>query len=331
MRSGLRKRTDIIFLLSAVLIFTVFCLFTAVAFAEEVASPAGMYLAGSDSMLWPCGLPFEEPGYLVLDADGDDVSDYVEITGEVCPWKVGDYVLSYRFRDVDGQEYEKSRTVKVVANPAPETVKRENTIYLTFDDGPCQYTEQVLDALDKYGAKATFFVICNRDDPYFYLVSEILERGHSLGIHCSDHEYSRLYSSEKYFFEDIMEAQQLLYEETGSYATVTRFPGGSDTAYNLLGRRTEGGFDTIKQRMNDMGLRFYDWNVKTEGSYVTGEDMIYSFMTQVPAAEVPISLQHDTRLYSVKMVERFLSWGTANGYSFAAIDTSTPEVHARTP
>lgn len=300
-----------------------------VSVSAEATLPAGIYLEDGNSIDWPCGLPFEDPGYVAFSEEGEYVSEYVEIEGEVLCWKAGSYTLSYRLSDFFGEEQLVCRTVNVVPLALSETVVRDKTIYLTFDDGPCQYTEKVLEILDSYDAKATFFVICNGDDPFFYMVSDIMERGHAVGIHCSDHEYSRLYSSEDYFFEDLMEAQQLLYNETGRYATLYRFPGGSDTAYHMLGRRTEGGFDVIKQQMHDMGIRFYDWNVKTEGDGVTGESMMYGFMHQVLAAETPISLQHDTRLYSVNMLERFLSWGVSNGYTFAAIDTSTPEIHAR--
>jgi len=315
-----------LFLLSVTLLF-MFCLEER-AFAEEIL-PAGIYLREGESIDWPCGIPFEEPGYVAYSEKGEDVSEYVEIEGEVLCWKSDRYTLTYRLSDFFGQERIVCRTVRVVPTALPETIVRDKTIYLTFDDGPCQYTERVLETLDKYDAKATFFVICNGDDPFFYLVSDIMEKGHAVGIHCSDHEYNRLYSSERYFFEDLMEARQLLYDETGSYATLYRFPGGSDTAYHMLGRRTEGGFEVIKQQMHDMGMRFYDWNVKTEGDGVTGESMKYRFMQQVLAAETPISLQHDTRLYSVNMLDQFLHWGVSNGYTFAAIDTSTPEIHAR--
>lgn len=324
----LKRSLKIILTMFSFVLFFTFCL-AGLAFAGNESLPSGIYLNEGGSIYWPCGIPFEEPGYMAVDADGEDISQYVEIEGEVLCWKAGSYVLTYNLSEDSGHVQQLSRTVNVVPVFLPETIVRDKTIYLTFDDGPCQYTEKVLETLDKYDAKASFFVICNGDDPYFYLVSDILEKGHALGIHCSDHEYSRLYSSERYFFEDLMKAQKLLYEETGSYATLFRFPGGSDTAYHMLGRKTEGGFDVIKQQLYDMGMRFYDWNVKTEGTGVSGESMMYAFMHQVSAAEIPISLQHDTRLYSVNMLERFLEWGVVNGYTFAAIDTSTPEIHAR--
>lgn len=64
----------------------------------------------------------------------------------------------------------------------------EKNIYLTFDDGPHPaITPFVLDELDKYGAKATFFCIGRNvaDNPSVY--KEILARGHAVGNHTHDH------------------------------------------------------------------------------------------------------------------------------------------------
>lgn len=61
-------------------------------------------------------------------------------------------------------------------------------IYLTFDDGPCpQVTPWVLDQLDIFGAKATFFLIGKNVELYPGLYYEILKRGHSVGNHSYSH------------------------------------------------------------------------------------------------------------------------------------------------
>lgn len=321
--------------LAAVLLLLV-CGLGVCALAEEAHVPTGqasaaIVLEGDEMMDWPCGLLFEEPGFYATGSGGEDLSDRVKIEGEVCSWKPGSYTLTYTACDDKGQSCEALRTVNVLPVSLPETVQSEKTIYLSFDDGPCEYTEKLLDILDEYNAKATFFVICRENNPYMHLVQEIVARGHGLGIHSGDHDYGRLYSSEKYFFEDFMKARQLIYDETGWYTNLFRFPGGSSTAYHMLGRKTEGGFDAIKQGFSDMGVRFYDWNVQTESNSATGNDMVYNFIRQVEQEDTPVSLQHDTRLYSVNTVSRFLDWGIANGYTFAAIDISTPEIHAKTP
>ena len=306
-------------------------LFSLVSAASAMAEGTGhIELSGGQKIDWPCGVPFTDPGWEATNSQGEDCSALVTATGEVRVWKTGRYTIRYSFTDGDGKYFETRRTVNVVpVEQQDETKPREKVIYMTFDDGPCEYTDRVLELLDMYDAKATFFVIgssarSNRDR-----IEKIISAGHQLGIHARNHDYGALYSSEEYFFEDFMSMQELLYEYTGSYATVSRFPGGSETAYQFMDKRVEGGFDSIKQRFDDMGVRYFDWNIQVEGEMSTGMDMYYFFKNQVPLYETPMCLQHDTLSNSVNALERLLVWGTENGYTFAAIDESTPDVQFR--
>lgn len=66
--------------------------------------------------------------------------------------------------------------------------KEKEGLFLTFDDGPCpQVTPWVLDELDKYGAKATFFCIGKNVELYPDLFGEIVRRGHAVGCHSYSH------------------------------------------------------------------------------------------------------------------------------------------------
>ncbi|MBR2947493.1 MAG: polysaccharide deacetylase family protein [Bacteroidales bacterium] len=66
--------------------------------------------------------------------------------------------------------------------------QEEDGVFLTFDDGPCpEVTPWVLDVLDKYQAKATFFCIGKNVELYPELFKEILRRGHSVGNHTYSH------------------------------------------------------------------------------------------------------------------------------------------------
>ena len=64
----------------------------------------------------------------------------------------------------------------------------ENTIYLTFDDGPTpEITERVLEILDKHQIKATFFCIGDNVRKYPEIVQKILSKQHSVGNHTYSH------------------------------------------------------------------------------------------------------------------------------------------------
>ncbi|MBQ7180187.1 MAG: polysaccharide deacetylase family protein [Bacteroidaceae bacterium] len=66
--------------------------------------------------------------------------------------------------------------------------KRERAVYLTFDDGPIpEATPFILDTLDRYGAKATFFMVGDNAQRYPQLMAEVRQRGHRIGNHTFNH------------------------------------------------------------------------------------------------------------------------------------------------
>ncbi len=87
-------------------------------------------------------------------------------------------------------DWKLSRSVEA-AVPSGEAVSSAgsggNEIALTFDDGPSVYTGQVLDILDKYGAKATFFVVGRNAESHVALLRRTVESGHEIGNHTWSH------------------------------------------------------------------------------------------------------------------------------------------------
>lgn len=77
--------------------------------------------------------------------------------------------------------------------------KRERMIYLTFDDGCVpEVTPQVLDILDRYGVKATFFCVGENVSKYPQLFARLTERGHRVGCHTHNHVVGTRTSLQKY-------------------------------------------------------------------------------------------------------------------------------------
>lgn len=102
----------------------------------------------------------------------------------------------------------------------------DKKIALTFDDGPHpRYTKMILEILDKYNIKATFFVIGVNIENYPQTLKSIYEHGHEIGNHSYDH------SSEKYIDsyhaeEEIKKCEALIYRELNIIPTVFRPPQG---------------------------------------------------------------------------------------------------------
>ncbi|MFQ7394635.1 MAG: immunoglobulin-like domain-containing protein [Lachnospira eligens] len=105
------------------------------------------------------GDTYNEPGYTAVDICDGDVTDKVSVSGNVDTANAGKYTVTYNVSDNCGNESEVQRTVKVVAPMSDDAVNPgDKVVYLTFDDGPGPYTEKLLDILDRYNVKATFFV-----------------------------------------------------------------------------------------------------------------------------------------------------------------------------
>lgn len=99
-------------------------------------------------------------------------------------------------------------------------------VALTFDDGPHPtITMQILNTLDKYDAKATFFVVGNRVDDYSDVLIETVKRGHEIGNHTWNHARLTALSSEN-VLEQIRLTNEAIKNVTGQYPDVFRPPYG---------------------------------------------------------------------------------------------------------
>lgn len=105
-------------------------------------------------------------------------------------------------------------------------VPQREAVYLTFDDGPHPlYTAQLLDLLQQYDAKATFFVVGERAAQYPHLIKRMHEEGHAIGIHHYAHR-SAIFLTPDELNEQIHQTQAVLFQITGEQTTLYRPPWG---------------------------------------------------------------------------------------------------------
>lgn len=130
-------------------------------------------------------------------------------------------------------------------------------VYLTFDDGPSIYTDEILDILKEYDVKATFFVVGKGKEAYEEAYRRILEEGHTLGMHSYTHVYKEIYSSKEAFIRDVNELQDYLHDVTGEYPDIYRFPGGSSNRVSTV------DMTELKQYLDEIGVTWYDWNISS--------------------------------------------------------------------
>ena len=289
-------------------------------------------LVGGEEINVGAAFTFTDPGYEAIDESGNDLTSYVQVTGEVIPYELGTYKLNYYIMNEQGETATAQRTVNIVPQPVVETViPEEKTIYLTFDDGPGPYTGRLLDVLDRYGAKATFFVTGNGrfyDTDYTDMIGRAFREGHSIGVHTLTHEYGEIYTSRDAFFRDFQAMEEIIREQTGEYTKLFRFPGGSS---NSISRNyCYGIMSDLAKHMTDMGYVYFDWNVDS-GDALGGAKSSYEVVNNVAAEcsehTVCVVLQHDTKGFSVDAVAGILNWGRNHGYTFKALDESSYGAH----
>ncbi len=136
----------------------------------------------------------------------------------------------------------------------PETDDNIRKVYLTFDDGPSENTDEILDILAQYNVKATFFLVGREGEMAESAMRRIVEEGHTIGMHTYSHKYSQIYGSVEAFAEDFLKLQEHIYNITGVKSAYFRFPGGSSNEVSDTDIRE------LIQWVQDQGIEYYDWN-----------------------------------------------------------------------
>lgn len=121
----------------------------------------------------------------------------------------------------------KSRLLGPNMTKLPAAAARRREVSITFDDGPDPgITPLVLDLLDQYGAKASFFCIANKVSAYPELAREIIKRGHSLENHTNRHPYTFALFGPGGILREIESAQATICAVTGVAPRFFRAPMG---------------------------------------------------------------------------------------------------------
>ncbi len=284
--------------------------------AQEASVPE-LTLLGDTDMTVTAGYEFTDPGCTAKDAADGDLTSKVTVDGTVDPRFPGDYTLTYQVTNSAGKTASASRTVQI---EAPEKV-----VYLTFDDGPSEHTQQLLDVLDKYHVNATFFCV-NVFSQYQDMIAKEAAAGNSVGIHSYTHDYNKIYASTEAYFEDLDKEQAVIKKQTGKETKLIRFPGGSS---NTISAFNPGIMTTLTQLVQERGYQYFDWNVASGDAGDTTETdvVVQNVIDGLKEHNTSVVLMHDSLGYSVDGVEQILKWGLENGYTFLPLCYDSPAAH----
>lgn len=200
-----------------------------------------------------------------------------------------------------------------------EDVVQKKVCYLTFDDGPSKNSEEILDILAKYDAKATFFLIGSEiREENRLIIERIIEEGHAVGLHSNVHRFDKLYTGVDVCVQDFEAQYKLLKEEYGIDTKIFRFPGGSACSY-MNGQR-----QSYINAMREKGFVGFDWHVSGEDSY--GNPTVWSIQQNIcehiDDYKNPIILLHDINIAdaTVDALPGILEQIKNKGYSFETLN-----------
>lgn len=210
--------------------------------------------------------------------------------------------------------------------PGTDKESSKKIVYLTFDDGPSENTEAILEILKRNHIHGTFFV-SNMYPQYQHLIRKTYNEGNTIGLHTASHKYE-IYRSEQAYFDDLNQIAQVVKSEIGFVPAYVRFPGGSS---NTISRNYAPGImGKLASDLNAKGYQYYDWNAdSTDAAH--SEDNVDDLVAHATACNDNnvVLLCHDAphKGTTVQALQRIIDNYRSRGYTFKPISWKSYAPH----
>lgn len=268
------------------------------------------------------GTEFEDLGVEVTDVCGNKLDTLVNVDSNLDINIPGTYKIKYYVNE----NISVTRIVVVYNKFNKEVVTndKDKVIYLTFDDGPGAYTEQLLDILKKYDVKATFFVT-NQFKKYVPLIKRESDEGHIVAVHTATHNWN-IYRSFENYYKDFKTMDDIIYDLTNKRSDIFRFPGGGSNTVSKSKASKIMSYNSSK--MMELGYQYFDWNVDSEDAAGANSDRIYRNVTNgIASRNYSVVLMHDIKEPTINAIEKIIKYALDNGYTFDTLSNNSPTVH----
>lgn len=184
-------------------------------------------------------------------------------------------------------------------------------VYLTIDDGPSEYTDEIIKILNKNNVKATFFMINGNMKAYPEQVKNIVENGNTAGFHSVSHDIHKLYVSKTSAKEEFDTNQATFKKITGQTSKVIRLPFGSKpytprASYNAL---------------VDSGYKLWDWTLDTEDWRSTSSQIMENVKKYSSGSDNVVLLMHE-RKQTVAILDEMIKYLKSEGFEILPIKQS---------
>lgn len=169
---------------------------------------------------------------------------------------------------------------------------------LTFDDGPSRFTKEVLELLEKYDCKATFFCIGKHIQNHREITKQIFVQGHEIGNHTYYHSNNNGFKRKDELVEEWKKTDALIEEVTGEKVRYFRPPFGVTNPH-------------LMRTVKITGHKVVGWNIRSLDTVTSSEQKIFQRITK-KLKPGSIVLMHNTSRKSVNVLEQLLQYMEEN-------------------
>lgn len=237
----------------------------------------------------------DENGWWYQNRDGSYYQDgWQEVNGSTYYFNSNGYILT-GWQTIDDKDCYFDEDGKY------DETKQRPMIALTFDDGPGEYTEELINCLVENNAKATFFMLGQNVEAYPEIAKELSDAGMELGNHSYSHPDLVTIGAEA-AAQQVSNTDAALKAATGFEATVMRPPGGS---FN----------DSVKAAIDHPLII---WSIDTRDWVTKSEDQTYQVVMD-NAQDGSVVLMHDIHEWSVKAAIRMIPDLIAKGFKLVTV------------
>ena len=219
----------------------------------------------------------------------------------------------------------KNETEEKLRDETKNDIKK--VVYLTFDDGPRKkICKDILEVLDKYDVKATFFVVGKEISGREDILKRMYDEGHAIGLHTYSHDAKSIYRSNENFVNEMIKVQEKVRLVTGDSPNIIRFPWGSTNQYRKLNTK-------MLDLLHENNLKVYDWNSDTKDGMQPdlSPDRIASnakrFKKDYPGGIIILMHCNANNENTVKALPKIIEHYKDLGYDFETITDETPEYY----
>ncbi|MBE6753585.1 MAG: hypothetical protein E7559_04440 [Ruminococcaceae bacterium] len=198
-------------------------------------------------------------------------------------------------------------------------IRSRKVAYLTFDDFPNENTTTILDTLDDYGIKASFFLCKNSDPAEQHYYKRMRDSGHALCNHTSHHKGSVVFKDAVELLAAFARMEIFLHEFRVD-TKIIRFPHGSADPYHY-GLRRYG-----VQRLRAMGYTIVDWTCDSNDWKTKKPEVVLRNIQNSCSDDREIILMHN-HSHTAEALPSIIEWLIEQGYEFETVNDA-PELYS---